>query len=141
TGLSKTFGFCDFRSADGALKALRNLNGFKVNGEALMLKVDEKTKKFLNDFKLRKYAYLVELKKQKQQQGKTISAPPRMQPDRPPPPATEESLKLQQEREQQEDIDVQSKISHLLHTTQGGKLMEERPTESEAAAVMNTIER
>eukprot|EP01117_Protostelium_nocturnum_P000979 TRINITY_DN112_c3_g1_i1.p1 TRINITY_DN112_c3_g1~~TRINITY_DN112_c3_g1_i1.p1 ORF type:complete len:635 (+),score=289.52 TRINITY_DN112_c3_g1_i1:1992-3896(+) len=56
TGKMKGFGFCEFVNAEGAMTALRILNGLNVGGQALLVKVDEKTQKYLDDLSLQKKA-------------------------------------------------------------------------------------
>jgi len=54
TSKPKSFGFCDFDNADGALKALRALNGLKIDGGEIMAKVDEKEQKLLDEHTAKK---------------------------------------------------------------------------------------
>lgn len=55
----KGFGFCDFKSAEGALRALRVLADFELEpGKPLMIKVDEKASSFLEEFKQKKQELL-----------------------------------------------------------------------------------
>jgi cleavage stimulation factor subunit 2 len=35
TGKPKGYGFCEYKDADTALSAMRNLNGYEMNGRAL----------------------------------------------------------------------------------------------------------
>jgi len=54
SGQHKGFGFCDFRNADGGLRALRLLNGLRLGDRTLMLKVDEKTQSYIDDYEKRR---------------------------------------------------------------------------------------
>eukprot|EP00005_Dracoamoeba_jomungandri_P008783 CAMPEP_0174275112 /NCGR_PEP_ID=MMETSP0439-20130205/59651_1 /TAXON_ID=0 /ORGANISM="Stereomyxa ramosa, Strain Chinc5" /LENGTH=587 /DNA_ID=CAMNT_0015367191 /DNA_START=8 /DNA_END=1771 /DNA_ORIENTATION=+ len=58
TGLNNTqraFGFCEYESAEGVLTALRILNGYVIDGDKLLLKVDDKTQSYLDGYeKVRK---------------------------------------------------------------------------------------
>ncbi|KAL8534140.1 hypothetical protein ACS0TY_010229 [Phlomoides rotata] len=50
TGTLKGFGFCEFESAEGVLCALRLLNKLSVDGQALMLNVNQTTRKYLERY-------------------------------------------------------------------------------------------
>ena len=54
TGVFKTYGFCLYKSADGAIKALRNLNGLDINGDVLLVKAQQDTEAFLREYKVKK---------------------------------------------------------------------------------------
>ncbi|KAK6922170.1 RNA recognition motif domain [Dillenia turbinata] len=49
-GTSKGFGFCEFESAEGVLRALRLLAKVSIDGQQLMLNVDQATKKYLERY-------------------------------------------------------------------------------------------
>ncbi|XP_073118036.1 RNA-binding motif protein 25 isoform X2 [Elaeis guineensis] len=46
-GTPKGFGFCEFESAEGVLRALRLLSNLNIDGQELMLKVDQATREYL----------------------------------------------------------------------------------------------
>ncbi|EPS71669.1 hypothetical protein M569_03088 [Genlisea aurea] len=48
TGTLKGFGFCEFETAEGVLRALRLLNKLNVDGQELMLNVNQPTRVYLN---------------------------------------------------------------------------------------------
>ncbi|KAL9251181.1 RNA-binding motif protein 25-like protein [Drosera capensis] len=50
TGALKGFGFCEFESAEGVLRALRLLNKLNVDGQELMLNIDIATKEYLERY-------------------------------------------------------------------------------------------
>eukprot|EP00824_Muranothrix_gubernata_P011590 TRINITY_DN25074_c0_g1_i1.p1 TRINITY_DN25074_c0_g1~~TRINITY_DN25074_c0_g1_i1.p1 ORF type:complete len:707 (+),score=221.82 TRINITY_DN25074_c0_g1_i1:212-2122(+) len=50
---NKAFGFCSFDSADGALRALRILSGYRLGAQTLLLRVDPKAGKFLESYQAR----------------------------------------------------------------------------------------
>lgn len=50
SGKPKPFGFCKFVGADSVLRALRLLNGIEFDGGALLLKVDQKTQAYLDEY-------------------------------------------------------------------------------------------
>ncbi|XP_042053021.1 RNA-binding protein 25-like isoform X2 [Salvia splendens] len=50
TGTLKGFGFCEFESAEGVLRALRLLNKLRVDGQELMLNVNQTTRKYLERY-------------------------------------------------------------------------------------------
>jgi len=54
SGKPKGFGFCDFESPEGALRALKGLNGLKIDNGELLLKVDEKTQKLIDEYSTKK---------------------------------------------------------------------------------------
>eukprot|EP01119_Soliformovum_irregulare_P003341 TRINITY_DN1376_c0_g1_i2.p1 TRINITY_DN1376_c0_g1~~TRINITY_DN1376_c0_g1_i2.p1 ORF type:complete len:575 (+),score=176.25 TRINITY_DN1376_c0_g1_i2:73-1725(+) len=51
SGKLKAFGYCDFETPDGALHALSLLQTLPIDGAPLLVKVDEKTKKLLDERK------------------------------------------------------------------------------------------
>jgi RNA-binding protein 25 len=50
TGQLKTFGFADFKNAQGALRAVKLLSDLFLGDKNLQLKVDEKTQKYLDSY-------------------------------------------------------------------------------------------
>ncbi|GER32249.1 splicing factor PWI domain-containing family protein [Striga asiatica] len=50
TGILKGFGFCEFESAEGVLRALRLLNKLSIDGQELMLNVNQTTRKYLERY-------------------------------------------------------------------------------------------
>ncbi|XP_042064047.1 RNA-binding protein 25-like isoform X2 [Salvia splendens] len=50
TGTLKGFGFCEFESAEGVLRALRLLNKLRVDGQELLLNVNQTTRKYLERY-------------------------------------------------------------------------------------------
>ena len=46
SGAHKGFGFCDYADGEGALRALRLLNGLKLDGQELLLKPNTATAKY-----------------------------------------------------------------------------------------------
>lgn len=50
TGALRGFGFCEFESAEGVLRALRLLSKLNVDGQELMLNVDQVTKEHLERY-------------------------------------------------------------------------------------------
>jgi len=61
TGKLKGFGFCDYESALGVLRALKILNSLKIDQNELLLKVDEKTQKYLDDYQKKSEAARVSM--------------------------------------------------------------------------------
>ncbi|RKP21798.1 hypothetical protein ROZALSC1DRAFT_26822 [Rozella allomycis CSF55] len=51
TGTPKAFGFCEYLSADGVLRCLRLLETLKFYDKQIMLRVDEKSKNYLERYK------------------------------------------------------------------------------------------
>ncbi|EOD18541.1 putative RNA-binding protein, partial [Emiliania huxleyi CCMP1516] len=62
SGQSKSFGFCDFATGEGVLRALRLLPAVRLGGADLMLKVDQKTHDFLKEYEPQRKAALAALK-------------------------------------------------------------------------------
>lgn len=53
-GKLQAFGFCDYGDAEASLRAIRLLHGKNLGDKALVVKVDAKTKTFLDEYKARK---------------------------------------------------------------------------------------
>ncbi|KAL4361008.1 hypothetical protein GQ457_04G007260 [Hibiscus cannabinus] len=49
-GAPKSFGFCEFESAEGVLRALRLLSKFNIDGQELMINVNQATKDYLEKY-------------------------------------------------------------------------------------------
>ncbi|KAF5443165.1 hypothetical protein F2P56_035747 [Juglans regia] len=49
-GTPKGFGFCEFESAEGVLRALRQLSKFNIDGQELVLNVNQATKEYLERY-------------------------------------------------------------------------------------------
>merc|ERR1719150_132893 len=50
TGKLQAFGFCEYNNPDAGLRAIRLLNGFTIADKALVVKVDAKTRKILEEY-------------------------------------------------------------------------------------------
>jgi RNA-binding protein 25 len=50
TGKLQAFGFCEYSNPDAGQRSIRLLNGHKVADKALVVKVDAKTKKILDEY-------------------------------------------------------------------------------------------
>ncbi|XP_021895806.1 RNA-binding protein 25 [Carica papaya] len=50
TGTPKGFGFCEFESAEGVLRALRLLSKFNIDGQELVLNVNQATREYLERY-------------------------------------------------------------------------------------------
>eukprot|EP00850_Spirogloea_muscicola_P004589 SM000019S05133 [mRNA] locus=s19:1041599:1049781:- [translate_table: standard] len=50
TGVMKGFGFCEYESAEGVLRAMRLLNKYPLDGQELMLKVNQATQEYLDAY-------------------------------------------------------------------------------------------
>ncbi|KAK9050947.1 hypothetical protein SSX86_027572 [Deinandra increscens subsp. villosa] len=62
TGALKGFGFCEFESVEGVLRALRLLSKLSIDGQELMLNFDKATKEYLKRFVEKKKENLKSLK-------------------------------------------------------------------------------
>jgi len=58
SGKPKPFGFCDFATGEGVLRALRLLKTIRLAGAELLLKVDQKTQDFLRDYEFARNSVL-----------------------------------------------------------------------------------
>ncbi|CAM6100095.1 unnamed protein product [Calypogeia fissa] len=54
TGSPKGFGFCEFESAEGVLRALRILNKYNLEGQELVLNVNQATREYLERYVAKK---------------------------------------------------------------------------------------
>merc|ERR1719495_2161276 len=50
TGKLQAFGFCEYNNPDAGLRAIRLLNNFNIADKALVVKVDAKTRKILEEY-------------------------------------------------------------------------------------------
>jgi hypothetical protein len=57
-GQLKTFGFCKYANAEGALRSLRLLNGLSIGTEQLHLKVDQNTTEYLDEYEKKRKTYI-----------------------------------------------------------------------------------
>ncbi|KAL7091656.1 hypothetical protein ACP275_12G118800 [Erythranthe tilingii] len=62
TGTLKGFGFCEFENAEGVLRALRLLNKLSVDGQELMLNVNQATREYLERYVEKKSESLKSIK-------------------------------------------------------------------------------
>ncbi|KAL6750158.1 hypothetical protein V8C86DRAFT_1796301 [Haematococcus lacustris] len=76
TKVLKGFGFCEFQEAEGVLRAIRLLNGFKVDGQELVIKGNSATQRYVEQYEADKLARRakeaaarVEAAKKKQEEG------------------------------------------------------------------------
>ncbi|KAK3289410.1 hypothetical protein CYMTET_3159, partial [Cymbomonas tetramitiformis] len=46
----KSFGFCEYEDAESVLRAMRILNKYELDGQPLLLNVNQATQKYLNDY-------------------------------------------------------------------------------------------
>ena len=58
----KGFGFCEFEDAEGVLRAMRLLNGLKLDGSELLLKCNAATQKYTEQYEAQKAAEKAERK-------------------------------------------------------------------------------
>jgi len=57
-GQLRNFGFCKYTNAEGALRALRLLNGHRLGDDELHLKVDQNTTEYLEEYEKKKKIFL-----------------------------------------------------------------------------------
>jgi len=74
-GQLKSFGFCKFATAEGALRALRVLDGIKLADENLQLKVDQKTTEELADYERKKREFILREEEEQKKTGTIIPIP------------------------------------------------------------------
>ncbi|GFR49350.1 hypothetical protein Agub_g11374 [Astrephomene gubernaculifera] len=66
----KGFGFCEFEDAEGVLRAMRLLNGLKLDGQELLLKCNAATQKYTEQYEQQKAAEKAEKKAAKEAAAK-----------------------------------------------------------------------
>ncbi|XAR48060.1 hypothetical protein NMG60_11030766 [Bertholletia excelsa] len=103
-GAHKGFGFCDFETAEGVLRALRLLNKLNVDGQELMINVTEATKKYLKQYVEKKAANSKKVEESetdtaKKEEDATLSA----EKSERPKPSAEESKKDDSGNEENND--------------------------------------
>lgn len=87
-GTPKGFGFCEFESAEGVLRALRLLNKFSLEGQELVLNVNQATREYLERFVEKKSEREKQIKEAELQDAdkeeETAPGVEKKQPPRPP---------------------------------------------------------
>jgi len=116
SGQLKGFAFCDFKSPEGVLRALRLLNGLDIDEHQLLLKVDEKNQKLLD-------AYIA--KRNAEQHGITLK-----------PGDTIAQTPSALGKEKEEDDKTKTKIDELVgrvHRVLGARRAGKDPAEEDIA--------
>jgi len=80
-GQYKSFGFCYFQSAEGALRSLRLLDGVRLGEQKLKLNVDANTTKYLEDYDRKIKDFLEKEKAECEKTGKILLPLPFTQRD------------------------------------------------------------
>eukprot|EP00252_Welwitschia_mirabilis_P023953 TRINITY_DN691_c0_g1_i1.p1 TRINITY_DN691_c0_g1~~TRINITY_DN691_c0_g1_i1.p1 ORF type:complete len:855 (+),score=279.07 TRINITY_DN691_c0_g1_i1:214-2778(+) len=91
-GMPKGFGFCEFESADGVLRALRLLNKFNLEGSELVLNVNQATREYLERYVAKMVEKEKAIKESELQDSKEEEAAPgveKPEPQKPSPPAVQ----------------------------------------------------
>ncbi|KAL3511281.1 hypothetical protein ACH5RR_030682 [Cinchona calisaya] len=107
-GTFKGFGFCEFESAEGVLCALRLLSKLNIDGQELVLNVDQATRDYLEDFVRKKDESLKNLKETETESTKTdgvVSGDEKNETPKPPM----ESPKSATEDSEKDDNDTKNK--------------------------------
>nr|XP_043612566.1 RNA-binding protein 25 [Erigeron canadensis] len=97
TGALKGFGFCEFESVEGVLRALRILSNLSIDGQELMLNFDKATKEYLKRY--------VEKKKENTKNQKATDAEGAVKEEdkeEPPKPSIEELKEVKKEDDNNE---------------------------------------
>eukprot|EP00996_Jenningsia_fusiforme_P001133 NODE_2034_length_1318_cov_19.333333_g1849_i0.p1 GENE.NODE_2034_length_1318_cov_19.333333_g1849_i0~~NODE_2034_length_1318_cov_19.333333_g1849_i0.p1 ORF type:complete len:407 (-),score=72.12 NODE_2034_length_1318_cov_19.333333_g1849_i0:7-1227(-) len=71
----KKFGFCEFSSAEGALRAFRVLNDFQLGPTTLLLKIEPKVAAFLKEYQLKRKEFLASLPEEQLAELNSEAAP------------------------------------------------------------------
>uniref|UniRef100_A0A5B7BM64 Putative Nucleotide-binding, alpha-beta plait n=2 Tax=Davidia involucrata TaxID=16924 RepID=A0A5B7BM64_DAVIN len=104
-GTPKGFGFCEFDSAEGVLRALRLLSKLNVDGQELVLNVNQATREFLERYVEKKKENSKKLKATEPEGAeKEEESAPGDENNEPPKPSVEDSKK--------DDIDLENKENH-----------------------------
>ncbi|XP_059656054.1 RNA-binding motif protein 25 isoform X2 [Cornus florida] len=103
-GTPKGFGFCEFDSAEGVLRALRLLSKLNVDGLELVLNVNQATREFLESY--------VEKKKENSKKLKTETEGTDKEEENAPGVEKTESPKPSVEDTEKDDNDLRNKETH-----------------------------
>ncbi|KAI4328243.1 hypothetical protein L6164_020615 [Bauhinia variegata] len=107
-GTPKSFGLCEFESAEGVLRALRLLSNLNIDGQELGLKVDEATRKYLERY--------VEKKAENSKKKESEAAGPEKDDGSAQPCDANEDGKPDAEHSKKEDNDLGTKENHDAST-------------------------
>jgi len=109
TGAPKSFGICEFESAEGVLRALRLLCKLNVDGQELMINVADATNKYLAQFVEKKTESLKKLKETESEGAeKEEEGAPSAEKSEPPKPSGEDLKKDDKDSSNEETKDTAS---------------------------------
>ncbi|XP_057508293.1 RNA-binding motif protein 25 isoform X1 [Actinidia eriantha] len=108
-GTPKGFGFCEFESADGVLRALRLLSKLNVEGQELVINVTQATKEYLESYVEKKTENSNKLKETETEGAKKEEeGGPSAEKSEPPKPSVEDSKKEHKDSSNEENNDSAS---------------------------------
>jgi RNA recognition motif-containing protein len=130
TKIWKPFGFCEYASVESAMLALQIINGMKLEGSALELKSDTKSKQFMEDYKQQKLELIA-----KSRLGPSFDSDKPVQ-------VTEADRNRYDQEYQAKVVQTRRLIDQLFSEQEHVKVeLETRQSISEEIAVQNTIEK
>ncbi|KAJ7558136.1 hypothetical protein O6H91_04G025800 [Diphasiastrum complanatum] len=105
TGSLKGFGFCEFDTAEGVLRALRLLNKISLDGQELVLNVNQATREYLECYVNLKKEREIQLKERAQEDDKEEETAPGVEktPEKPPPGQLKEDCVSSVDTESEDD--------------------------------------
>ncbi|GFZ21258.1 splicing factor PWI domain-containing protein [Actinidia rufa] len=108
-GTPKGFGFCEFESTEGVLRALRLLSKLNVDGQELVINVTQATKEYLERYVEKKTENSKKLKETKSEGAeKEEEGAPSAENSEPPKPSVEDSKKEDKASSNEENNDSAS---------------------------------
>ncbi|XP_077223091.1 RNA-binding motif protein 25-like isoform X2 [Tasmannia lanceolata] len=110
-GSPRGFGFCEFESAEGVLRALRLLSKFNVDGQELVLNVNQATREYLERYVKKKTEREKELKEgEVEGDEKEHESAPGVEKLEPPKPSLEDPITDNGESVDKENQDTAQKF-------------------------------
>lgn len=103
-GTPRGFGFCEFESAEGVLRALRLLSKFNVDGQELVLNVNQATREYLERYVEKKTEREKKLKEDGTEgEEKEGEGAPGVEKHEPPKPSVEDAKKEDDSEKENQD--------------------------------------
>ncbi|CAN6448687.1 unnamed protein product [Victoria cruziana] len=120
TGAPKGFGFCEFESAEGVLRALRLLSKLNIDGQELVMNVNQATRDYLERYVEKKVERQKTLKEEASENADKEEAAPGVDKSETPKPISTDESKEEDESVKKPDEDAAKKFGIVTEEDQEG---------------------